>query len=200
MATKTRRKMGMADLHFKEILKLREEGYSYREITARLNITSGTVNVVVTAYNAGFESVRGYKENLAVHNGFDNVSHYVRVRNALQKAFVRIAQINLEKRIIPEGLFPNMSQYRNNDGFDISDKPEPTYSNALEQLRPYLDTLTIKQRERLVAYKIQGLSLEEIAKRDGCTSQNIYYSIEGAIKKLKDELVSDGKTLEDFAD
>ena len=70
------------------------------------------------------------------------------------------------------------------------DKPEDVdeivikniYSEKLEQA---MKTLTKEQRRRILLYYDYQLTMEEIAKIEGCAKQSVQESIEWGIKKLK---------------
>jgi DNA-directed RNA polymerase specialized sigma24 family protein len=78
---------------------------------------------------------------------------------------------------------------------------EPTYSHALELLKPYLDRLPEKQRRRFMLREGDGLKFSEITRQERCrNNQTINQSVKRALRKLQKMILSDGKKLEDFAD
>ena len=54
-----------------------------------------------------------------------------------------------------------------------------------EKLNKALKKLTEKQRKRILLYYNYQLTLEKIARLDGCSRQSVYESIKWGIKKLK---------------
>jgi len=70
--------------------------------------------------------------------------------------------------------------------------------SVLETMRRVIDEdLTDKQREALMA-KIQGMPLEEVARRMGSNRNALYKLIHDARQRLKDRLLSEGLTAEEI--
>lgn len=70
--------------------------------------------------------------------------------------------------------------------------------SVLETVRRVIDEdLTDKQREALVA-KIQGMPLEEVARRMGSNRNALYKLIHDARQRLKDRLLAEGLTAEEI--
>ena len=90
----------------------------------------------------------------------------------------------------------DLRHYEQNEVTEITlnkrafDKPEDVdeivikniYSEKLEQA---MKTLTKEQRRRILLYYDYQLTMEEIAKIEGCAKQSVQESIEWGIKKLK---------------
>lgn len=66
----------MADSKFDNVVRMREEGLTYREISQVLSITRGTINQIVSADNAGFSSTVRYQEHLVQQKGYSDSSEY----------------------------------------------------------------------------------------------------------------------------
>lgn len=62
---------------------------------------------------------------------------------------------------------------------------------ASEVLYAALNMLTEKQKERIIKYYLQGLTLEKIAEDEGVYYKAISFSIESGLKKLKKLLEND---------
>jgi len=72
-------------------------------------------------------------------------------------------------------------------------------STVLETLRRVMDQeLTDKQRQALVAVKIQGVPLEEVARRLGSNRNALYKLLHDARQRLKNRLIAEGLSAEEI--
>ena len=58
----------------------------------------------------------------------------------------------------------------------------------IEALHTAMETLPEMQRRRMQLYYFEGMTYEQIAKKEGCTKMPVKRSIEAAIERLKKEL------------
>lgn len=58
----------------------------------------------------------------------------------------------------------------------------------VDNLRIAIDSLTNTQKRRIKMYYFEDLTLQEIAKIEGCSIKNVHKSIEQAKEKLKEIL------------
>ncbi|MCL2400845.1 MAG: sigma-70 region 4 domain-containing protein [Defluviitaleaceae bacterium] len=63
-------------------------------------------------------------------------------------------------------------------------KLEEEWLKWTESIKPALNKLTDVQRRRYLMYHVEGLTILEIAEREGCKYQNVHKSIKEATKKL----------------
>ena len=56
---------------------------------------------------------------------------------------------------------------------------------TLDELLSMLESCTATQRRRFLLYALDGLSLEQIARLDGCSKVSVYESIEAVRKNFK---------------
>ena len=91
-------------------------------------------------------------------------------------ANLQCAHFDTDKKITKEDI--NIINRLLNDEIVIKN----IYSEKLEQA---MQTLTKEQRRRILLYYDYQLTMEEIAKIEGCAKQSVQESIEWGIKKLK---------------
>jgi len=72
MVTRTRAK----NSHFQEVIELREQEISYKDISAQLDIGSGTINRIVEANNKDHSDLTSFYNATAQKNGHDNFRDY----------------------------------------------------------------------------------------------------------------------------
>lgn len=204
MVTKVRRPLSQK--HFNEVVRLLDEGESYREISETLHITSQAINSISTAANAGFSSVREYNNDRVRKNGYKSMAHYVKVMRVLasESSGSSPKQHQFEEKMEREGLVPERSHSVDINGADVTEAKESTYDYALEKLEPYLARLTPSQKERFVSYYLDNMSTYAIARRESTSPFAISSSIRKAkrtlIRMLSPSTFNAGKTIEDFAD
>lgn len=181
------------------IIRLRADGDTHKEIAQELGINSGYVARVITAYNSGFTCIRDYEDAMVRKNGYNNQNEYVNFHRKLSPT----KQEKFERELVCEGLLPEKSHAYNLDGETINDR-KLNVAEAREVLDAYLDTLTPKIRKRLIEYYFLGKSKGEIAREQGVTPECVRTRVVVGLRRLRKKMmrgqIKSGWELSDFFD
>ena len=123
-----------------------------------------------------------------------------------QKIAVRVALTELRRRRWQDKSLDGMVEQFEGDymprmfaSTSASPEDEALRSNVMETLKKAIEeNLTDKQREAMVAVRIHGMPLEEVARRMDTNRNSMYKLLHDARQKLQKELESMGLTTEEM--
>lgn len=98
---------------FEKVIAFREEGRSYRDITAELTISETKVNSIVSADNAGFDRVFDYVDMLVKRRGYVGLTEYCRSKE------VKDGFLSSYDKLRCERLMGQKNGYSRDDFFDM---------------------------------------------------------------------------------
>jgi RNA polymerase sigma-70 factor (ECF subfamily) len=142
---------------------------------------------------------------LKVLKGLDSFRGESRFTTWAQKIAVRVAFTELRRRRWRDVSLDQLTEARGADfipdsAVDPSTEPEKqaVQRQVLSTLRQLIDTeLTDKQRQALVAVRIHGMPMEEVAHRMGTNRNALYKLLHDARQRLKNRLLTKGLTTQE---
>lgn len=181
-----------------DIIRLKEDENTHKEIAQELGVSTGYVARVITAYNSGFTCIKDYENARVRKNGYNNQNEYVN----LHRKFIPTKQEKFERKIICERLLPRKSHSCNLHGENIKDR-KLNIDEAKEVLEDYLCTLPPKIQKTLIKHYFFGMPFVEIAKEENVVPYAISLRTERGLVRLRKKMKIDMKTgweLSDFFD
>ncbi len=143
---------------------------------------------------------------LKIQAGLDTFRGESHFTTWAQKIAVRVAYSELRRHRWRDVSLEEVTEFSDSDFVprmmaDPSAGPEQQtiQRTVLETLRRVIDEdLTEKQRQALVAIKIRGMPLEEVARRMGTNRNALYKLLHDARQRLKNQLTAEGLSPEEI--
>jgi RNA polymerase sigma-70 factor (ECF subfamily) len=143
---------------------------------------------------------------LRILDGLDTFRGESQFTTWAQKIAVRVAYTELRRHRWRDVSLDEMIDYADSDFVPrimadpgVGPEQQAVQSTVLETLgRVINEELTEKQRQALVAIRIKGMPLEEVARRMGTNRNALYKLLHDARQRLKKQLLAEGLSAEEI--
>lgn len=188
-----------------KVIRLRERGFSYKEISENLGISKHYVNNFVSAHNAGFSSPGEYTLANLSKRGFQTYNHYRLARasnngdhnsssDSSPKQYGFEESILVDERIVQRAHYSLLGNLNESETFQ-----EVLSADIQRILESYLARLTPYQREVIEARFYKGKTLQELGKNFNRSRDAIRKTEVKALERLRLFIQKQDKlTLQDF--
>lgn len=166
---------------------LKKHGWSQNELARRCGITPHLIGSAINLHHRP-----SMKTIDAIQKAFAEVGEYVDVTELFPDAYVGFSQSAAVQHVQFADLTPQqLEDYSEHQKLLLQDAQPPlpdTVVNTMEALSAFDEILSPKQKDQVSMKFIDGLTLEEIAKKYGCTAEGIRHNLNIALGKISKHL------------
>lgn len=174
------------------VIGLLSERKTYMEVGEIVKRGRSTINHIVSAVNAGFETPRAYDEDLARNRGYSSARDYTQIKFLLRNPTFCIISSNglpskqekFERKIKPVGKLEDVAD----TDYEIPGWKEHSDRGALEYALERLKEARPKMYKAIIDRYYSGLQYNKIAEDDGVGKAAINLRIHRGLKYLKEML------------